>query len=39
MLDHAMVVYDAFYTWCTGHQHETHNWTPRTGRGMSQVRR
>ena len=28
MLDHAMVVYDAFYTWCTGHQHETHNWTP-----------
>jgi len=28
MLDHAMVVCDALYTWCTGHQHETHNWMP-----------
>ena len=28
MLDHAMVIYDAFYTWCTGHEDETHNWTP-----------
>jgi hypothetical protein len=28
MLDQAMVVYDALYTWCGGHQHETHNWTP-----------
>ena len=28
MLEHAMVVYDAFYTWCAGYQHETHNWTP-----------
>jgi hypothetical protein len=28
MLEHAMTVYDAFYAWCGGHQHETHNWTP-----------
>lgn len=28
MLEHAMVIYDAFYAWCGSDGHETHNWTP-----------
>ena len=28
MLEHGMVMYDAFYAWCRSLQGETHNWTP-----------
>ena len=28
MLEHGMIMYDAFYAWCRGLQGETHNWTP-----------
>jgi len=28
MLEHGMVMYDAFYAWCRSCQGETHNWTP-----------
>src|SRR6266481_4826740 len=28
MLEHGMVMYDAFYAWCRSWQGETHNWTP-----------
>lgn len=28
MLEHGMVMYDAFYAWCRSCQKETHNWTP-----------
>ena len=28
MLEHGMVMYDAFYSWCRSLQGETHNWTP-----------
>jgi len=28
MLEHGMVMYDAFYAWCRDRQGETHNWTP-----------
>ena len=28
MLEHGLVMYDAFYTWCRSCQGETHNWTP-----------
>jgi rhodanese-related sulfurtransferase len=28
MLEHGMVMYDAFYAWCRSYQGETHNWTP-----------
>jgi rhodanese-related sulfurtransferase len=31
MLDHGMVMYDAFYAWCRSLQGETHNWTPPAG--------
>ena len=30
MLEHGMVMYDAFYAWCRSCQGETHNWTPTT---------
>ena len=28
MLEHGLIMYDAFYAWCRGLQAETHNWTP-----------
>ena len=28
MLEHGMVMYDAFYAWCRSLQGETHNWPP-----------
>jgi rhodanese-related sulfurtransferase len=28
MLEHGLVMYDAFYAWCRSCQGETHNWTP-----------
>ena len=28
MLEHGLVMYDAFYAWCRACQGETHNWTP-----------
>ena len=28
MLEHGMIMYDAFYAWCRSLQGETHNWTP-----------
>ena len=28
MLEHGVVMYDAFYAWCRSLQGETHNWTP-----------
>jgi rhodanese-related sulfurtransferase len=28
MLEHGMVMYDAFYAWCRSLQAETHNWNP-----------
>jgi rhodanese-related sulfurtransferase len=28
MLEHGMVMYDAFYAWCRSCQGEMHNWTP-----------
>jgi len=28
MLEHGMVMYDAFYAWCRSLQGETHNWNP-----------
>jgi hypothetical protein len=28
MLEHGIVMYDAFYAWCRSLQGETHNWTP-----------
>ncbi len=28
MLEHGMVMYDAFYAWCRSLQGKTHNWTP-----------
>jgi len=28
MIEHGMVMYDAFYSWCRSFQGETHNWTP-----------
>ena len=28
MLEHGLVMYDAFYAWCRSLQGETHNWTP-----------
>ena len=28
MLEHGMLMYDAFYAWCRSLQGETHNWTP-----------
>jgi rhodanese-related sulfurtransferase len=28
MLEHGMVMYDAFYAWCRSLQGETHDWTP-----------
>ena len=27
MLEHGLVMYDAFYAWCRSLQGETHNWT------------
>ena len=35
MLDHAMVVYDAFYTWCSGPPARDAQLDARTGRGMT----
>lgn len=29
MLEHAMPIYDALYSWCRSCQGETHNWPPR----------
>ena len=34
MLEHGMVMYDAFYAWCRSLQAETHNWTGQDG-GLS----
>jgi rhodanese-related sulfurtransferase len=31
MLEHGIVMYDAFYAWCRSLQGETHNWTPPAG--------
>ena len=31
MLEHGLVMYDAFYAWCRSLQGETHNWTPPAG--------
>jgi hypothetical protein len=28
MLEHGMVIYDAFYAWCRSCQGEKHNWNP-----------
>jgi NAD(P)-dependent dehydrogenase (short-subunit alcohol dehydrogenase family) len=28
MLEHGIVMYDAFYAWCRSCQEQTHNWTP-----------
>jgi len=28
MLEHGMIMYDAFYAWCRSLQGETHNWNP-----------
>ena len=28
MLEHGLIMYDAFYAWCRSVQDETHNWTP-----------
>jgi rhodanese-related sulfurtransferase len=28
MLEHGLIMYDAFYAWCRSLQAETHNWTP-----------
>ena len=28
MLEHGMVMYDAFYAWCRSCQDEKHNWNP-----------
>ena len=30
MLEHAMPIYDALYSWCRACQGETHNWPPQT---------
>ena len=30
MLEHGMVMYDAFYAWCRSCQDQTHNWKPET---------
>ncbi|HEV2334067.1 MAG TPA: chromate resistance protein ChrB domain-containing protein [Stellaceae bacterium] len=32
MLEHGMVMYDAFYAWCRSLQGETHGWNPELGR-------
>jgi hypothetical protein len=28
MLEHGLVMYDAFYAWCRSCQDEKHNWNP-----------
>jgi len=28
MLEHGLIMYDAFYAWCRSCQDQTHNWTP-----------
>jgi rhodanese-related sulfurtransferase len=30
MLEHGLIMYDAFYAWCRSCQDQTHNWTPPT---------
>jgi rhodanese-related sulfurtransferase len=30
MLEHGMIMYDAFYAWCRSCQDQTHNWKPET---------
>jgi rhodanese-related sulfurtransferase len=32
MLEHGMIMYDAFYAWCRSLQAESHNWNPELGR-------
>jgi rhodanese-related sulfurtransferase len=32
MLEHGLIMYDAFYAWCRNCQGETHNWTPGAAR-------
>ena len=32
MLEHGMIMYDAFYSWCRSLQAETHGWNPDLGR-------
>ena len=32
MLEHGMIIYDAFYAWCRSLQAETPGWNPELGR-------
>jgi rhodanese-related sulfurtransferase len=35
MLDHAMPVYDALYTWCRGRPQDSHSWNPAPAGGVA----